>query len=203
MRGPDCVFPSGNAWGVPTLDLRLQADLLPVPFLAWGSVARSKRMRGCYHFYCHDYKFAALWANPLRLIETGCAAAVEPNYSTNEQLPLARVLWDVYRKRWLARLWQAHGLRVLVDLNVAVAATGVNLLGVPRGWRAFATRYNAAGGLADIDQQAAAAVEHSGGPINLVVYSGGPAVAAHCAARGWVHVANQAGEKGERLKAEG
>ncbi|MGE0605524.1 MAG: DUF4417 domain-containing protein [Pirellulales bacterium] len=203
----DVTFASDNDFGVPTLDLSLQARLLPAPFLAWGSVARTNRMPGCYHFFVDDSKFSALWKQPLRLVESGCRAVVEPNFSTSDQLPLARILWDIYRKRWLARFWQAHGLPIVVDLNVAPRAAEANLLGVPRGWTAFATRYQAVSGaalsrqqnsLAALDEQARTAEKHANTAISLVVYSGGPAVAEHCRQRGWQHFPNQA----ERLRIE-
>lgn len=198
----DVTFPTDNDWGVPLLDIDRQCDMLPAPFVAWGSMARPTRMPGCYHFYVDDSKFAALWRNPRAILESHCTAVVEPNYSTSEQLPLAKVVWDVYRKRWLARFWQAQGINVLVDLNVAHACTDVNLLGVPKGWTAFATRYTSEG-IAAIEQQYKAAQEHTGCKPSLVVYSGGREVQRACQERGWQWFPNQVTWQAGRHKRQG
>jgi hypothetical protein len=195
----DCTFPSDNDWGVPTLDVERQATALPAPFVAWGSIARPTRMPGCYHFYVDDAKFAALWKDPTPIVNSRCIAAVEPNFSTIDQMPLAKVVWDVYRKRWLARFWQMHGVAILVDLNVADRCQPVNLLGVPRGWTAFCTRYTSEG-IEAVQAQADAAERHTGTKPSLVVYSGGEGVGTECRRRGWQWFPNQVTAKAAEAK---
>ena len=191
-RRLDYTFPSDNEWGIPMLDASQQGCLLPAPFMAWGSIARPTRMPGCYHFYVDDSKFSALWNDPATVLLTQCAAVVEPNFSSGDQTPLARVIWDVYRKRWMARYWQSQGVKLIVDLNVADAFQKVNLIGVPRGWTAFATRYTSRGGIEAIERQAQAAHEHTGVQANVVVYSGGREIRDRCLNRGWQWFPNQA-----------
>jgi hypothetical protein len=55
-------------------------------------------------------------------------------------LPPALAIYQIWRKRWLGRYLQHYGKRIFVDLNVAAEHAGINLLGIPKGWRAFATR---------------------------------------------------------------
>lgn len=97
-------------------------------------------MPGTWSFYTDDYKFTALWSDPRPVIRSGCAAVIEPNFSIYDDSPLAVALWALYRKRWLARYWQEHGIDIWVDLNASLRFKAYTLLGVPKGWRWFATR---------------------------------------------------------------
>ena len=135
---PDALWPTDNEWGIPVLDLALQADAVDLPVNAYGEHGRKTKMNGTYHMYTDDYRFEGLWKDPTPVINSGCVNVVEPNYSTNVQMPPALVLFHTYRKRWLARYWQAHGVRIFVDLDVNAAFDYINLLGVPKGWKSYA-----------------------------------------------------------------
>lgn len=188
---PDCVFLSENEYGIPHLDLLMQADVVDLPFRAWGSVARRSRMPGTWHFYCDDYKFSHVWSEPQQVTNTRCVAAVEPNYSTNDQMPKAVVLWGIYRKRWLARWWQTQGVRILVDLNVSQPWEEFNLLGVPRGWSAFATRASDAE-IAVLEQHHLIALKVANGePLVFAVYGGTRQVRRYCQDNGLLHFVDQ------------
>jgi hypothetical protein len=141
------------------------------------------------HFYTDDYKFSALWKHPERLVRFGPAAVVEPNYSTWEEQPLAEALWGLLRKRTLAAFWQAQGLRVVVDLDLAGPVVPYALLGVPRGWPSYATRAHGDQGTAALEAQYAMAQQHSGrSDPGWIVFGGRKAVQQLCEARGWLHV---------------
>ena len=189
---PDARFPSDNEFDIPTLDVALQADYLDMPCLKWGVQARHKgtRMEGTYHFYTEDYKFSALWKRPERLVHSGCPTAIEPNFSINDQMPMAVVIYRVYQKRWMARYWQSMGVRMFVDLNVPTRFQEINLMGVPEGWGAFATRAYTEhkGALKLLEEQygiAKAVAERT--PL-FVVYGGGKPVKEKCGKMGWTWV---------------
>lgn len=172
-------------WDIPTLDASMQAETLPGPVTAWGSIGRTRRMTGSYHFYTSDRRFVAVAARPEVLVSTGCAAVVETNWSTHPALSRAEVLWGIYRKRRLARLWQDAGIRVAVDLNVDLTFADLALIGVPRGWRCYATRCHRGGGLEAISSQYAIALLHAGTEdIAFTVFGGGKAVKAWCLDQG-------------------
>ena len=191
---PDALFASSNEWGVPDLDMTMQAQYAVLPVLPWGSLPRhSAKMRGTWCFYVDDYKFNALWTNPAPVVNTRCINAVEPNVSTNDQMPPAVALWGVYRKRWIARWWQSVGVRVFVDLNVSERYREMNLLGVPRGWLAYATRGIEAMGTEPIDADYAIACERAGTTPLFMVYGGRKVIQAHCMERGYIWVPELAG----------
>lgn len=183
----DILWPSDNEWGVPTLDAGLQGQLV-LPVKAWGSAARSGKHKGTWHFYVDDYRFDALWRHPHTLTATETPCIIEPNCSIYDGTPRAVALHQTYRKRWLARFAQAHGVRVLVDVNVPPAFQELNLLGVPPGWASYATRgYESR--LALLEQEYAAAHRHAGRDgVTFVVFGGGKNVAELCRQRNWLHV---------------
>ncbi len=138
---PNDIFPSSNDWGIPDLDPNMQPDTTDIDWLKWGVQQRTATHDGGIHFYTDDYKFNAVWNNPDGLLETGCSAVIEPNFSTWANMPRALAMTDIYKKRWLARYWQQHGVRVWVDVNTSPHLHDLNFLGVPKEWRYFATRY--------------------------------------------------------------
>jgi hypothetical protein len=175
---------------VPTLDLAMQATGLPEPIIRWGRIARSSRMTGTYHYFCDDYKFAALWNRPDQLPDSGCRVAVEPNYSTWPSMDPARFWQGITRKRWLARHWQNRGVRIVVDLNVDPVFRAANLTGVPPGWRAYAVRQQEGIGLAEIEADHDTACERAGTTdLLFCVFGGWRKVRDLCAARSWTWVA--------------
>lgn len=179
------LWPAEPTYGIPLLRLDMQAQGLVPPFARWGRERRKSRMRGTWHFYTDDSRFSRLWSRPGDLLTSACAATVECNYSVSEDTPRAAALWAVYRKRWLARSWQERGVRILVDLYVAPRHAEDNLLGVPRGWRAYATR-GSSRSVADLLAEVEVAEDHADGRINLVVYGGAQPIRDACRYQDWL-----------------
>jgi len=78
--------------------------------------------------------------DPTPVVNSRCINAVEPNLSIYGQMPRLVGLYKIYQKRWIARYWQSQGVRTFVDLNVHPDFYADNMIGVPFGWRAYATR---------------------------------------------------------------
>lgn len=196
---PDALWPTDNEWGVPLLDINLMADAVDLPVEVWGEVARTTRMRGTWLFYTEDARFEALWRDPSPILNSRCVNVVEPNFSCYRDMPMAVGLWAIYRKRWLARYWQSKGVRVFVDLNVNPKFYDLNLMGVPKGWTAWATR----GYMERLEytvQEYEIAVKHAGSSsILFVVYGGGKAVKKACLERGWMWIPEVMDSKRGRL----
>lgn len=180
------IYPSTNEFGVPDLAPEPSLQFQPgVPDLAvvWGSVARTRIMSGLWLFYCDDRRFARVWNEPEQVERTACRAVVEPNYSTTETTSRAEALWNIYRKRWLARRWQEAGITVWADLYVADRHHDIALLGVPVGWQRYAI-HAADRALGDAELALELATSHSQGrPFSLLAYGGGRETAAWARAR--------------------
>lgn len=185
---PDGLWPSDNDYGIPTLLLTRQGGPLDFPLTVWGSIGRYRMMRGTWCFYTDDRRFEGLWTNPAAIFNSQAVAAFEPNFSTHGQIPAAVTIYRTYQKRWIARFWQEHGLRVWVDVNVDSSARGINFAGVPKGWQAYSSRSHG-NNPSILLEEWTACVEHSGREdLHFCVYGGGQAVQALARERGWIWV---------------
>lgn len=137
----DRLYPSDNEFEIPTLRLDRQPENgLLLPFAPWGANARRKKSIATYHFYVDDYRFNNIWLHPEKIIACGCMEVVEPNFTLHLNMPIAYGLQLLYKKRWIARWLQECGIGVWVDLKVSEKYRELNLLGIPEGYNAFATR---------------------------------------------------------------
>ena len=202
MMVEDCLYKSNNVWGIPTLLLDWQAkDRLLLPVAAWGADSRLRQDVYTYHFYVDDYRFNALWKNPDKLLRSGARAIVEPNLSTYDQMPLAYGLHLIYKKRWIARWLQDCGVRVYADLNVAVKFREYNLMGLPEGWNAFATRgYMGREELLREEIEIARRVSGLQSP-NIFVYGGGATIQWVCAQENVLYLESVMRERALKRKA--
>jgi hypothetical protein len=184
----DFVYPSNNEFDIPTLLMDNMPVHLELPLNPWGAEARYKKGMMTYHFYVDDYRFEQLFKDPVKLLESGCRAIVEPNCSIHDQTPMAHAIWQTYRKRYLCRYLQECGMQIWVDLNVSPHFEEINALGVPEGYNAFCTR-GVTGWLNTTERHWEMAKRISGlEKPNMFVYGGGDDVAEWCKAHDVVHV---------------
>lgn len=190
-RVPDAVWGTDNEYGIPMLDLNMQADHLEAPFMGWGTKARKNRMTGTYHFYVDDSRFEQVWRNPINIANSACYAIVEPNFSVYTDMPKAVALWQMFRKRWITRWLQSIGVKAIVDLNIAHRHDDLRFIGVPEGWKSYCTRAYSERldeTLVEYEQ----AVKHAGGgTILFVCYGGGKKAEELAREKGWIWYPDQ------------
>ena len=140
--GTDYLLPTDNTLEIPTLSLELQPKNVEIPVLCYGEQRRSKDMRskGILHFYTDDYRWTSVANHPEKIMRHNPGCAVELNFSLFNDTPIAFGMQLLYKKRWTSRALQEIGIPVFVDLNVANKWYELNLVGVPKGYGAFATR---------------------------------------------------------------
>lgn len=186
------IWPSTHC-NVPDLIASQHAKFVVDPVSQWGSVKRN-HFTPTFHMYVHDFKLEVLWKNPDKIEGYGCKAIVEANFSATDRTPWPRVIWDVFRKRWLSRYWQALGYDVFVDLNVdrewhrpTPLADGLppNLLGVPRGWPSYASRCHGDPDAFLDEYEVAREWSGTENPLFLV-FGGGNRAKALAGERGWI-----------------
>lgn len=189
---PDTLFASSNDWEIPDLDISMQAQECCLPVWKWGEQPRGGDLKGngTIHFFTDDYKFQTLYEHPEKLANVHPRNIVEPNFSLYLDMAPAFGLQAIYKKRVIARMMQDRGIRVFVDLNVAQKFIKLNLIGVPRGWRSFATRgYSDNVGALELEYRIAEASASLAGRKPLfVVYGGGKPCQDFCKEVGAIYV---------------
>lgn len=177
----DRLYDSDNVFDIPTLRIDCQPEnglLLPVS--AWGADSRQKKGIQTYHFYVDDYRFEAIWKDPMKVLLSDCSCVVEPNLSLFDTTPVAYGLQQIYKKRWISRYWQECGVKVYADLNVSLKFRAYNRMGIPDGYNAFATRgYDDRFETLADELQLAREISGKDNP-NMIVYGGGKRVKAFC-----------------------
>jgi hypothetical protein len=184
----DTVYDSNNKLEIPNLLIEQQAGSLIVPFAPWGADSRMRKGVSTYHFYVDDYRFEAIFKDPIKVLTSGVRFLAEPNLSLYDTTPIALGLYQIYRKRWIARYFQECNIKVYADLNVSKKFAEYNRMGIPDGYNAFMTR-----GYSDrieyLKIEHAIAKEISGKDIpNLIVYGGGDKVNDYCIKNSLVYV---------------
>lgn len=182
---PDAAWSSENDLDIPLLSLRLQAQYCDLPFELWGATSRST-IAATWHFYTDDSRFTQLIDDPTPIVNSRCINAVEPNFSIYGQLPRVVGLHNIYHKRRIARWWQSQGIRIFVDMNVHPDFYEDNLLGVPIGWKAYATRGYSERLQDTIQEWQLACQRAESNDILFVVYGGGQIVKHTAKAYGWL-----------------
>jgi len=176
----DFLYPSDNKWGIPVLLTDNQPVHVELPIDPWGVEGRYKKHMNAYHFYVDDYRFEKLFKDPIALLRSGCKQIVEPNCSIHDNTPKPFALWQIYRKRFLARYFQECGVQVFADLNVSHRFAEFNRLGIPDGYNAFFTR-GVSGWQDHLDLNLEMAQRISGcDRPNLNVYGGGKDIEDWC-----------------------
>lgn len=184
----DVLYESDNIYEIPNLLLDMQAGKVELPLNPWGANSRLRKDVATYHFYVDDYRFEALFKDPIKLLTSGCKAVVEPNCSCHDQTPIAYGISLIYKKRWLCRYLQECGIKVYADLNVAHKFIEYNKMGIPKGYNAFFTR-GLDGWLESLKSDLQVAQEISGlERPNLVVYGGGDEIKEFCRQHGLVYI---------------
>jgi hypothetical protein len=184
----DTIFPGEPEFGIPMLSLDYMATEATLPFVKWGEIRSKNQMNGSWHFYVFDGKLYRLEFNPEQLLASNAQNFVEINYSIRNAHSRAYALGQIDRKRRMARWLQSKGKRIFVDLNVGKKHMQDNLLGIPEGWKAFATR-GYTNKIQYIDEQINIALKIAGTEdIIFVVYGGGEIVEECCKAAGCIYI---------------
>lgn len=73
------------------------------------------------HFYLDDYQFERFWKKPELYIEKlqRFDCVLSPDFSLYRDMPLAMMVWNVYRSRLLGQIMQRAGLTVIPTVSWA------------------------------------------------------------------------------------
>lgn len=183
----DVLYPSDNLYDIPCLRLDRQAGMLKLPLSPYG-LGRKTKEASTIHFYVDDYRFESVWKNPAKILAGNATAIIEPNFSLFDTTPLSYGIYLIYKKRWIARYLQECGIDVYIDLNVSSKFDKFNMMGVPKGYNAFATR-GTCGFVGRLQDEFDMARSISGKSVpNLIVYGGGKEIQEFCVRHTLVYI---------------
>ena len=137
----DVHFPGDPTWEIPELDSKLLCLPSQVPrrvydrspesvsnsswycltAQAWPERQASDIRGGTLGLFCDDYQMMGFYDNPGPYIDDlkswDFDIYCQPDFSTYDEWPFPLKFWMFYKSRWVARYWQAHGLRILPVLH--------------------------------------------------------------------------------------
>lgn len=73
------------------------------------------------HFFIDDYQFERIWDNPEKYVEKlrQYALVLTPDFSTYGDMPLATQIYNHYRKHWVGRYLQLHGVKIAPTIRAS------------------------------------------------------------------------------------
>jgi hypothetical protein len=71
------------------------------------------------HFYIDDFQFSRFWSNPHKYIELlkKYDAVIGPDFSVYSDMPLAMIIYNIYRNNWLSNYWSSHGVNIIPNIT--------------------------------------------------------------------------------------
>lgn len=77
--------------------------------------------RSILSLYTEDFHFEGLFYDPAlntkKIMNVGISTAIMPNFSVNQDWPIATWIWAAYRSAYVGRYWQEAGLYVIPDIQ--------------------------------------------------------------------------------------
>ena len=80
------------------------------------------------HFFIDDYQFERIWNNPDKYIEklSKYVCVASPDFSPYGDMPLVLQLYNHYRKHWIGRYFQEHGITVIPTIRSSTDNRSMN-----------------------------------------------------------------------------
>lgn len=89
------------------------------------------------HFFIDDYQFERIWKNPEKYVDylLRYEAVLTPDFSPYGDMPMATQIYNHYRKHWVGKFLQEHGVRVIPTIRASTDERSLEwyLEGEPRG----------------------------------------------------------------------
>lgn len=109
------IYPGVGQYNIPEI-LPQDVDLTDAEVLGFN-YAKGEDFPEEYicHFYLDDYQFERVWKDPDLYIDLmkRFKAVLAPDFSIYDDFPTAVNIYNHYRKHWVARYWQDHGVKVI------------------------------------------------------------------------------------------
>lgn len=136
----DSMLPSDNIFNIPSLRMDRQPLCCTRPFFRFGEMRRTPENagKGTLCFYEADTKFKNITLE--KILKQHPQFVVETNESIFDETDITEALSIIKRKRYMSRILQNYGIGIFVDMHVSIRYSKMNLIGVPKGYKAYCTK---------------------------------------------------------------
>lgn len=104
-------------YDVPELE---PVDFIPEELVKYNYRGKVRdKSKAAVHFFMYDHLFMSVWKFPDRHIHDfkQFGAIIAPDFSVYYDFPMALQIMAHYRRQWLARYFQEHGVTVIPDVS--------------------------------------------------------------------------------------
>lgn len=124
-------------YDIPELQPTLETDVIN-EWIGFNYVLSDKNPEGkAVHFFIDDYQFERIWNNPDKYVEKlkQYAAVTTPDFSPYGDMPLATQIFNHYRKHWVGKYLQEHGVKIIPTIRASTDERSLEfyLEGEPKG----------------------------------------------------------------------
>lgn len=110
-----CIFNGVGKFDIPVIEPE-EIDIRHIEWIPFNYAKTTKNPEGKgIHFYVDDYQFIRLWNRPNEYISLlqKFAAVCTPDFSQYTDMPVSMRIYNHYRKHWIGKYWQLHGIKVI------------------------------------------------------------------------------------------
>lgn len=105
--------------GFYQMPIILKEDFIPSDLIGFNYAKTFENKEIGIHFYIDDYQFERIWNNPSEYIslleEYECV--LTPDFSLYREMPIAMMIWNVYRSRLIGQIFQRSGMIVIPTVS--------------------------------------------------------------------------------------
>lgn len=105
--------------GFYQMPIILKEDCIPSDLIGFNYAKTFENKEVGIHFYIDDYQFERIWNSPSEYIslleEYECV--LTPDFSLYREMPIAMMIWNVYRSRLIGQIFQRSGITVIPTVS--------------------------------------------------------------------------------------
>lgn len=117
-------YPGVGKYDIPQLEPIYEHEIGEIrEWIGFNYVLSDKEPEGkAVHFFIDDYQFERLWNSPQKYVDKlkKYACVLTPDFSPYSDMPMATQIFNHYRKHWIGRFLQEHGVKVVPTIRASV-----------------------------------------------------------------------------------
>lgn len=108
-----------EATGFYQMPILKPCDFVPEDIISFNYVLTAKDHSKGVHFYIDDYQFERIWNDPHTYIQKlrSFTCVFTPDFSLYREMPIAMMIWNVYRSRMIGQMCQRMGMKVIPTVS--------------------------------------------------------------------------------------